>query len=88
MIWSKTLLDMLKEIKDIFAWIYVEMPRLYPQLVTYQVKIKEGTRPVKQTLRNLGLELEVQIKQEIKNCRVLALLSLLSTRPGWLILFL
>lgn len=32
---NTTLLDLLREYKDVFTWIYTEMPGLIPHLVTH-----------------------------------------------------
>lgn len=60
----QTLLDLLRKFKDVFAWTYVEMPGLDLQLVTHKLNMKEGTKTIKQSLRNPWPELAVQIKQK------------------------
>lgn len=49
---KKQVLQLLKEFKDVFAWTYVQMRGLDPQLVSHKLNIKEGCNPVKQVLRD------------------------------------
>lgn len=49
---KKQVLQLLKEFKDVFAWTYVQMRGLDPQLVSHKLNIKEGCKPVKQVLRD------------------------------------
>src|SRR3954463_5503835 len=44
-----TVIKMLKENRDCFAWDYDEMPGLGRDLVELKLPIKEGKKPVKQT---------------------------------------
>lgn len=54
---KRALLDLLKELNDVFAWTYAKTFGLDPHLVTHKLNIKERIRPVKQALRNFWLEL-------------------------------
>lgn len=47
------------------------MSRLDTNLVTHQLNVKEGSKPIRQAARNFMLELEVQIKQEIQKLLVI-----------------
>lgn len=58
-------IQLLKEFKDVLAWMYAQMLGLDSQLVSHKLNIKERCKPVKQALR-IRLELEVQIKEEIQ----------------------
>lgn len=51
---KQELLGLMRESKDVFTWTYAEMLKLDPQLVTHQLNIIEGSKPVKQDLMNLG----------------------------------
>lgn len=57
--------------------------RLDLQLITHQLNTQKETRPVKQALRNFK---RCKSSRKLRNCWVLALTSLLGTRPRWLIL--
>lgn len=46
----RALIDLLKDYKDVFAWIYLEMPRLDPQLIIHQHNISS---PLNQASRNI-----------------------------------
>src|SRR3954462_15842708 len=50
-----TIIKMLKENKDCFAWDYDEMPGLGRDLVELKLPIKEGKKPIKQTPRRFAL---------------------------------
>ncbi|KAM3263880.1 hypothetical protein P3L10_000874 [Capsicum annuum] len=41
-------MDILKEYMDVFAWSYKEMSGLDPKVAVYQLKVKNGARPVNQ----------------------------------------
>ena len=40
--------ELLMEYKDVFAWIYKEMPGLDPTVAVHQLAIKQRVRPIKQ----------------------------------------
>ena len=44
---ESTLIQVLKEYKDTFAWTYEDMPGLDPTLVEHQLPIKPGAKAVK-----------------------------------------
>ena len=44
-------LKLLVEYKDVFAWIYKEMPRLNPNISLHHLAVNKGVRPVKQAQR-------------------------------------
>ena len=47
---ESTLIQVLKEYKDTFAWTYEDMPDLDPALVEHRLSIKPGAKAVKQKL--------------------------------------
>ena len=59
--WAK-IVNLLHEFKDCFAWYYIEIPRLDPNLVEHRMPIKEGYRPVKQAPRKMSKEIEEMVK--------------------------
>ena len=48
-----------------FAWSYEEMPGLDENLITHELQISFGRRPVKQQARMFRYEIDTQIKEEI-----------------------
>src|SRR3954471_1184711 len=61
-----TVIKMLKENKDYFAWDYDEMPGLGRDLVELKLPIKEGKKPIKQTPRRFAPEIHSKIKAEVE----------------------
>ena len=41
--------DLLFEYKDVYAWMYKEMPGLDPKVAIHQLVVKPEARPTKQT---------------------------------------
>src|SRR3954463_1911104 len=56
-----TVIKMLKENRDCFAWDYDEMPGLERDLVELKLPIKEGKKPIKQTRRRFAPEIHSKI---------------------------
>ncbi|XP_068312563.1 uncharacterized protein [Pyrus communis] len=54
------------EFKDCFAWHYIEMPRLDPNLVEHKMPIKKGYKTMKQAPRRMSKEIEEKVKEEIE----------------------
>ena len=50
---ESTLIQVLKEYKDTFAWTYKDMPGLDPALVEHRLPIKLGAKAVKQKIQRL-----------------------------------
>ena len=42
----KNMIKVLQDNKDIFAWIALDMPGVYPKFCCHRLAIKEGARPV------------------------------------------
>ena len=62
----QTLVDLLREFKDIFALSYDEMPGLSPILVIHNLAMRLGAVPVKQAPRKFADEIEAQINKKIE----------------------
>ena len=62
---ESTLIQVLKEYKDIFAWTYEDMPGLNPALVEHQLPIKPGAKAVKLKLWRLHPKTAFQVKEEV-----------------------
>ncbi|KAL0539474.1 hypothetical protein IC582_023686 [Cucumis melo] len=58
-------MSLLTEYKDIFAWLYKEMPRLDPKVAVHHLAIKPGYRPIKQAQRRFRPELIPQIEVKV-----------------------
>src|SRR4051812_6475162 len=61
-----TIIKMLKDNRDCFAWDYDEMPGLGRDLVELKLPIKEGKKPIKQTPRRFAPEIHSKIKTEVE----------------------
>src|SRR4051812_17014127 len=61
-----TVIKMLKENRDCFAWDYDEMPGLERDLVELKLPIKEGKKPIKQTPRRFAPKIHSKIKAEVE----------------------
>ena len=59
------LILLLKELKDVFAWDYSEMPRLDPGLVVHMLNVDLEGKPVAQPARIFHTEMEGQIVKEV-----------------------
>ena len=60
-----SLVQLLKKYHDVFAWSYEKMPDLDEDLITHELHISIGGRPIKQQVRMFRHEIETQIKEEI-----------------------
>ncbi|XP_028547560.1 uncharacterized protein LOC114578513, partial [Dendrobium catenatum] len=58
--------ELLCEFRDCFAWTYVEMPGLSPDVAVHRLAIKNDAVPVKQAPRRMRLEIEEQVIAETK----------------------
>ncbi|XP_070040883.1 uncharacterized protein [Nicotiana tomentosiformis] len=48
---ESTYIELLKEFRDVFSWIYKEMPSLDPKVSVHHLAVKNGACPVKQAQR-------------------------------------
>ena len=62
---KQSLIKLLKDYADCFAWEYYEMPGLSRSIVEHRLPIKTGFRPFKQAPRRFRPELHEPIKAEI-----------------------
>ena len=62
--YKQELIDLLKEVKDCFAWEYYEMPGLDRSIVEHRLPIKPGYRPFKQAPRRFNPNVLDDIKNE------------------------
>ncbi|KAK4407979.1 Transposon Tf2-12 polyprotein [Sesamum angolense] len=60
-----TYIALLHEFKDVFAWLYMEMPGLDPKVAVHHLSVKKGARPVKQGQRRFRPELIPLIEGEV-----------------------
>lgn len=61
-----TLLDLMKEYQDVFAWSYEEMPGLSDKLITHKLAVDPSFKPVKQTAKYFSNDIQLHIKKEIE----------------------
>ena len=60
------LIELLRELKDVFAWSYQDMPGLNTSIVVHCLPIKEDCKPVQQKLRRMRPDIVLKIKEEVK----------------------
>ena len=60
------LIELLFEYKDVFAWLYQDMPGLDPHIVEHKLPLKPECAPVKQKLRRMKADMLLKIKEEVK----------------------
>ena len=63
---TQQLMKLLLENKEAFAWDYMDMKGISPELCTHQIYIKEGCRPVCQPKRRMNPNLREIMKQELQ----------------------
>lgn len=72
-----SLIDLLKEYKDVFAWSYDDMPGLRTDIVQHKIPLYPDAKPVKQKLRRMRPEWTLKIKEEVeKQLKLIFLLRL------------
>ncbi|KAK8978450.1 hypothetical protein V6N11_008761 [Hibiscus sabdariffa] len=62
----KTLIELLQEFKDVFAWSYQDMSGLDTDIVVHKLPIKENYKPVQHKLRRMRPDVLLKIKEEVK----------------------
>ncbi|NAU72096.1 RNA-directed DNA polymerase, partial [Klebsiella pneumoniae] len=63
---AREIVELLCEFKDCFAWNYIEMPGLAPEVAVHRLDIQSDAIPVKQPPRRMRLEIEQQVVTETK----------------------
>ncbi|XP_052479673.1 uncharacterized protein LOC105800897 [Gossypium raimondii] len=59
------LVELLREFKDVFAWLYQDMPGLSTDMVVHRLPIREDCKPVQQKLRRMRPDIVLKIKEEV-----------------------
>ena len=62
---KSSLIEMLKEYVDIFAWSYQDMPGLDTDIIEHHFPLKPKCPPIKQKLRRTHPNMAVKIKEEV-----------------------
>uniref|UniRef100_A0A2N9FYD7 Uncharacterized protein n=1 Tax=Fagus sylvatica TaxID=28930 RepID=A0A2N9FYD7_FAGSY len=62
----RTLIALLREFHEIFAWSYQDMPGLDTDIVVHKIPLKPECKPVKQALRRMKPEVILKIKEEVE----------------------
>ena len=78
-----TLVTLLKEFKEVFAWSFEDMPGTDTNIVQHCIPINLAMKPVKQKLRRMKLEWTLKIKEDVDkqyNARFLRVVNY----PEWL----
>src|SRR3954462_13346202 len=79
----KSLIQLLKEFSDVFAWSYQDMPGLDTSIVEHHLPLKAECPPVKQKLRRTHPEMAMKIKEEVQK-QINAGFLVTSEYPQWL----
>ena len=61
-----SLIELLKEFSDVFAWSYQDMPGLDTNIVEHHLLLKSECLPVKQRLRRTHPDMAIKIKEEVQ----------------------
>ena len=62
----RSLIDLLQDYNDVFAWSYQDMPGLDIDIVVHRLPLREECMPIKQKLRRVKPEMLLKIKEEVK----------------------
>jgi hypothetical protein len=62
----ETMILLLKEYADYFAWDYTEMPGLDRSIVEHRLPLKPGFRPFQQRARQMKAEILEEVKKEVE----------------------
>src|SRR3954466_2719325 len=62
----ESLIQLLKEFSDVFAWSYQDMPGLDTSIVEHHLPLKAECPPVEQKLRRTHPEMAMKIKEEVQ----------------------
>src|SRR4051812_9375255 len=80
---KESLIQLLKEFSDVFAWSYQDMPGLDTSIVEHHLPLKAECPPVKQKLRRTHPEMAMKIKEEVQK-QINAGFLVTSEYPQWL----
>lgn len=62
---NKLLLQMLQKYKKLFAWDYMDMKWIHPNLCTNHIYLKYGDNPIRQLQLCMNLTLKEVVKEEL-----------------------
>ena len=57
--------ELLKEFVDVFAWSYVDMSDIDPEISQHEIPTLPDYKPIKQKLRKLRTEWSLKVKEEV-----------------------
>jgi len=63
---KEELCTLLKEFRDVFAWLYNDMPGLDTDIVQHKLPLKPECPPVRQKLRRMKPEMSLKIIEEVQ----------------------
>ena len=64
---QRSLIELLKDYIDCFAWSHEEMPGLVSDIALHHLSVQKGVKPVQQPKRKYNPAIETQIAFEIEN---------------------
>src|SRR4051812_9851667 len=79
----ESLIQLLREFSDVFAWSYQDMPGLDTSIVEHHLPLKAECSPVKQKLRRTHPEMAMKIKEKFQK-QINAGFLVTSEYPQWL----
>ena len=63
---KKEIIDLLRELADVFAWSYQNMPGLDTEIVKHHLPFRPKCKPIQQKMRKMKLQMLLKIKEEVK----------------------
>ena len=60
-----SILSLLREFADVFAWLHADTPGILPELVEHRLSVRESCRSIRQRLRRFHPIKQELIKQEV-----------------------
>ena len=63
-----SLIALLIEFRDVFAWSYVDMKGVPAEVVTHSIPMRTDARPIRQRPRPMNPNYAQQVKVEITKC--------------------
>jgi hypothetical protein len=62
---KESIIQFLKDNKDVFAWSHKDMPGIDPSIISYKLNVNSSFRPVKQKRRIFALKRNDVIMEEV-----------------------
>lgn len=63
--YEEQIIKILKDYKDIFAWMYEDIKGIPLHICEYKIEIKPNTKPIKESRYRMNPNFAVKVKEEI-----------------------